>query len=98
MSGVLHAAWDRMRTPTAPAERAAVDTPLTDEERDLLDFEARPWPSGGRKMAAIRDTFGWSETRYYQVLRSLLDRPAALEHAPQLVHRLRAHLERGRRR
>lgn len=70
--------------------------PLDDTERDVLDFEARPWPRGGEKMAAIRERFGWSEARYYQVLRTLLDRPAALEHAPAVVLRLRRQLETGR--
>ncbi len=96
----LSAAWDRLRgapaTPT-PAERPAPDAPLTDTERDILDFEARPWAQGGAKAREIRERYGWSETRYLQVLRSLLDRPAALEHAPKLVWRLREQVAAGRR-
>jgi len=93
----LSAAWRRLDE-HQPA-RPDICTPgaLTDTERDVLDFEARPWPHGGAKLTAIRNTFGWSETRYYQVLRSLLDRPAALEHSPALIYRLRARLGRSTR-
>lgn len=95
--GVLGDAWDRLRPAPSPAARPATDAPLTDDESELLAFESQPWPRSGAKMAAIRERFGWSETRYYQALRALLDRPAALEHSPQLVHRLRAQLAVGHR-
>ncbi|GGK29379.1 hypothetical protein GCM10010124_22690 [Pilimelia terevasa] len=68
---------------------------LTPREREILDFERRWWRSPGAKEQAIHDAFGLSATRYYQVLRGLLDRPAALAHDPVLVGRLRR--LRGRR-
>ena len=43
----------------------------------------------GAKETAIRDRFGLSPTRYYQVLNALVDRPAALAADPLLVRRLR---------
>ncbi len=62
---------------------------LSDLERDVLDFANLRWRYGGAKEAAIREQFGWSATRYYQVLGALLDRPAVAEYAPLLVGRLR---------
>jgi hypothetical protein len=71
-----------------PAQRA--DPPaLTDRELQILDFEGKSWKHAGAKEQAIRDTFGLSSTRYYQILNGLLDNPAALEHDPVLIGRLR---------
>ena len=56
--------------------------------RSVLDFEA-DWSShGGAKARAIRAEFGWSTTRYYQVLDAALETPDALHHDPMLVRRL----------
>lgn len=62
---------------------------LTDLELQVLDFESRWWKYAGAKESAVRDTFGWSSTRYYQHLNALIDRPAALAQDPLLVRRLR---------
>jgi hypothetical protein len=62
---------------------------LTEREREILAFEARWWKHAGAKEQAIRDSFGVSSTRYYQLLNGLLDKPAAAEHDPLLVGRLR---------
>lgn len=62
---------------------------LSDLERDVLAFEHLRWNHAGAKHTAIRDRFGLTPTRYHQLLRSLLDRPAALQHDPQLILRLR---------
>ena len=76
-----------------PAPRAAepisADSPLTDRELEILAFESKWWKHAGAKEQAIRDTFGLSSTRYYQLLNALLDNPAALEREPVLVGRLR---------
>ncbi|GHJ46362.1 hypothetical protein Cs7R123_37040 [Catellatospora sp. TT07R-123] len=75
-----------------PAGVAAVVVPeegLTERERGILDFERQWWRHAGAKEQAIRDRFELSSTRYYQVLNALLDNPAALEHDPVLVGRLR---------
>ncbi len=62
---------------------------LSDREVAILTFEKQPWRHAGAKEQAIRDNFQLSGTRYYQILNALLDNPAALEHDPVLVGRLR---------
>ncbi len=76
---------------------------LTDTESRILDFEKEWWRYAGAKETAIRELFDMSATRYYQVLNSLLDNPAALAAEPLLVKRLRRlrqarHRERSTRR
>ena len=79
--------------PRAAAEPAPEPPPepagLTEREQQILAFESRWWKHAGAKEQAIRDTFGLSSTRYYQLLNALLDNPAAMEHEPVLVGRLR---------
>lgn len=60
-------------------------------ERDLavLEFEAAWWQYPEPKDRAIREHLGISATRYYQVLRRLLDDPAAESIDPLTVRRLR---------
>jgi hypothetical protein len=71
-------------------EAEPVPEPGLDERAvQILAFERRWWKHAGSKEQAIRDTFGLSATRYYQVLNGLLDDPAALAHDPVLVGRLR---------
>ncbi|GAB2492651.1 hypothetical protein GCM10027187_69720 [Streptosporangium sandarakinum] len=70
---------------------------LTERERELLAFERRWWRRPGAKEQAIRQTFGVSATRYYQLLGELVDRPEALAHDPMLVKRLRRLRETRRR-
>jgi hypothetical protein len=55
----------------------------------MLAFERQWWRYAGAKEAAIRERFGLSATRYYQVLNALVDRPEALAADPLLVRRLR---------
>ncbi len=62
---------------------------LSDRDRAILEFERQWWKYAGAKEQAIRDLFDMSATRYYQVLNTLLDNPAALEADPMLVKRLR---------
>ncbi|MFD0657679.1 DUF3263 domain-containing protein [Thermocatellispora tengchongensis] len=62
---------------------------MTGRDRDLLAFERQWWRHAGAKEQAIRETFGISATRYYQLLGELIDRPEALAHDPMLVKRLR---------
>jgi hypothetical protein len=60
-------------------------------ERDIavLEFESSWWLYPGPKDRAIREYLGMSATRYYQVLRRLLDNPDAEQHDPLTVKRLR---------
>ncbi|WFF07450.1 DUF3263 domain-containing protein [Micromonospora sp. WMMD1076] len=77
--------------PDAGDAAGAGTTPagLTERERRILAFEAQWWKHAGAKEQAIRDTFGLSATRYYQLLNALLDQPAALAAEPVLIGRLR---------
>ena len=70
-------------------EAIPVEAGLDERAEQILAFERRWWKHAGAKEQAIRDTFGLSATRYYQVLNGLLDDPAALERDPVLVGRLR---------
>jgi Protein of unknown function (DUF3263) len=72
-----------------PAEPSEVEPSLTEREQEILAFEARWWKHAGAKEQAIRDAFGLSSTRYYQLLNALLDNPVALERDPVLIGRLR---------
>jgi hypothetical protein len=65
------------------------DVILPAREREMLAFERQWWRYAGAKEAAIRERFGMSATRYYQVLNALVDRPEALAVDPLLVRRLR---------
>jgi hypothetical protein len=62
---------------------------LTDRDRAILEFERQWWRYAGGKEQAIRDLFGMSATRYYQLLNALIDQPEALAQDPMLVKRLR---------
>jgi len=62
---------------------------LGEREREILAFERTWWKQGGSKERAVRDQFGMSATRYYQLLNELIDQPAALDEDPMLVRRLR---------
>src|SRR5437763_11341256 len=73
---------------SAPREPAA-DGELSARELEILAFERQWWKYAGAKEQAVRDLFGMSATRYYQVLNALIDSPAALEADPMLVKRLR---------
>ncbi|MEH1099676.1 DUF3263 domain-containing protein [Micromonospora sp. CPCC 205561] len=76
---------------TAPPAAAGTrpESGLTERELGILAFEQQWWRHAGAKEQAIRDTFGLSATRYYQLLNALLDNPAALAAEPVLVGRLR---------
>ncbi|SCF35784.1 DUF3263 domain-containing protein [Micromonospora mirobrigensis] len=75
-------------TESGPAVAPAA-TGLTERERRILDFEQQWWRHAGAKEQAVRETFGLSATRYYQLLNGLLDNPAALAAEPVLIARLR---------
>ncbi len=62
---------------------------LEERWQELLDFERETWKASEPKQRAVRDRFGISSARYYQVLNRLIDRPEALQYDPMLVQRLR---------
>ena len=72
-----------------PASAVTLMSELTERERDVLAFERGRWQHAGAKDTAIRELFGLSATRYYQLLGDVVDKPAALAFDPPLVNRLR---------
>ena len=81
--------------PAAPAQNTTTEAEqsesggLSERDRAVLAFEKQHFKYSGSKEQAIRDRFGVSATRYYQILNALLDRPEALEFDPMVVNRLR---------
>jgi hypothetical protein len=61
---------------------------LTDRDLQILDFEREWWKHVGAKERQIRERFGVSATRYYQILNELIAAPAAMREDPMLVRRL----------
>ncbi len=77
-------------TATLPEDVDVVETAgLSDRDRQILAFERQWWRYAGAKEQAVRELFDMSATRYYQVLNTLIDEPAALAFDPMLVKRLR---------
>lgn len=64
------------------------DEALSERDLAVLEFERRWWKHAGAKEQAIRDQFGLSAARYYQVLGRVIESPSALVHDPMLVRRL----------
>jgi uncharacterized protein DUF3263 len=70
---------------------------LDQRSRDVLDFEREAWKLSVTKERAIRERFGFSPSRYHQLLHKVIDRPEALVYDPMLVRRLRRVREVRRR-
>lgn len=71
---------------------------LSERDRKVLEFEGRWWTYPGPKDRAIKEYVGISATRYYQILRRVLDHPEALAYAPLTVRRLRRVRDENRER
>ena len=74
---------------TAATATAASGASLSERDQRILEFERQWWRYAGAKEQAIRELFECSTTRYYQMLNTLIDDPAALKADPMLVKRLR---------
>lgn len=61
---------------------------LPQRDASILEFERRWWRHVGPKEVAIREKFGLTAARYYQLLNAVIDSPAAVRHDPMLVRRL----------
>ena len=72
-----------------PDHESGEEVGLAVRDREILEFERAWWKYAGAKEQAVREQFGMSATRYYQVLNALIDRPEALAADPLLVRRLR---------
>jgi hypothetical protein len=68
---------------------------LDETARKTLALETSWWRYAGTKDAAIRVRFGEDPSTYYRRLGRVIDEPAAMDHAPVLVRRLRR--QRARR-
>jgi hypothetical protein len=73
------------------------DSDLDQPSRQVLDFEREAWKLTVTKERAIRERFGFSPSRYHQLLHRIIDRPEALSYDPMLVRRLRRVREVRRR-
>jgi len=71
---------------------------LSESDRTILEFEGAWWLYPGPKDRAIREYLDISATRYYQVLRRLVDDPDAERVAPMPIRRLRRVREEAKRR
>lgn len=63
--------------------------PLSDRDRELLDFESRWNGHGAAKEEAIRRELAVTPARFYQLLERVIDEPDAAAYDAMLVHRLR---------
>jgi hypothetical protein len=70
---------------------------LSPRDRTILDLERWWWTRSGPKETAIRADTGLSSTRYYELLRRLVDDPDAYDYDPLTVMRLRRDRDRRRR-
>ena len=62
---------------------------LGEREQAVIDFERSWFLYPGPKDRAVTEYLGISATRYYQVLRRLLDDPEAERYDPLTIRRLR---------
>ncbi|PSK99653.1 uncharacterized protein DUF3263 [Murinocardiopsis flavida] len=82
--------FDQEISESPPSDASpAEDSDLGERDRRILIFERQWWKLEGSKEQAIRDEFGFSATRYYQLLNGLVERPDALAFDPLTVKRLR---------
>lgn len=77
--------------------KARTGSDLDQRSREVLDFEREAWKLSVTKERAIRKRFGFSPSRYHQLLHKVIDRPEALVYDPMLVRRLRRVREVRRR-
>lgn len=68
---------------------------LSDEQRKILDFAGRDFPTPGHREEAILTEFGYRGTTYFRRLNDLLGHPKAMEYAPNVIKRHMATIERG---
>jgi hypothetical protein len=85
-----------MSHPQVPAGDDSPAASLTPLELEVLAFERQQWRQPAAKEQAIKTVFDMSATRYYQLRRSILRKPAAIAHDGQLVNRLLRLEQRGR--
>ncbi len=70
---------------------------LTERDLKILDLEQNWWTRAGSKHQQIADSLDLSITRYHEILDEVIDSPAAMNHDPLLVLRLRRMRDERRR-
>jgi hypothetical protein len=76
------------RESAASPEPDAGSADLSPRDIRILEFEREWWRHAGAKEEAIREVFGLSAARYYQLLNVVIDLPEAVRRDPMLVGRL----------
>ena len=71
--------------------------PLSEVEREMLDFERESWTFGMPKETSIRAKLGISPTTYYRTINGLIDLRGAYDYDPLTVARLRRQRDDRRR-
>lgn len=66
----------------------AAKSTLSERDQRILDFEREWTRHAGSKDEAVQQEFGLTAARYYQVLNTVIDSPAAIVYDPMLVRRL----------
>lgn len=61
---------------------------LSERDIGIIEFERTSWQLPGSKEAAIRQRFGLSTSRYYQLRDNLLESREALQYDPLVIRRL----------
>lgn len=70
---------------------------LTQRDLAIIELERTWWAEDGSKESLIRERFGLSTSRYYDILSDIVDSEEALEFDPLVVRRLRRLRARRRR-
>lgn len=70
---------------------------LTERDLAILELERTWWAEDGSKESLIRERFGLSTSRYYDLLSDITDSDEALQYDPLVVRRLRRLRARRRR-
>lgn len=70
--------------------------PLTEGQKQILDFAGKNWSNAGERENDIRSTFGYDSTRFFHRLHSLKDHPEAVAYAPTVMRRVNEVIERSR--
>ncbi|MBM7280314.1 DUF3263 domain-containing protein [Gordonia rubripertincta] len=62
---------------------------MIDDEKRMLELAGKRWNYPGNLEQRVRDEFGISLTRFWQIVNRLIDTEEALAYSPVVVNRLR---------
>ena len=75
--------------------RGQSHAPLSDDQKQILDFGKRWFKNIGHRENAIHETFGFPSHVYFQRLNALRYHPEAMEYAPEVITRANAHVAKA---